>query len=408
MNYKNKKKIINDPIYGFINIPSELSFDIIENSYFQRLRRIKQLGLTYLVYPGAIHTRFQHCLGAMHLMGIAMEALKGKGIDIEDKEVEGAIIAILLHDIGHGPFSHSLENVLIKKFDHEIISLKIFEQLNLKYNGSLDVGLKIFNNTYHKKYLHSLVSGQLDMDRLDYLKRDSFFTGVSEGVISTERIIKMLNIHGSGLVVEAKGIYSIENFIIARRLMFWQVYLHKTVLSAQHVLINLIKRAKYLLKQGETLFATPSFDFFLRNDIETLDNNVIEQFNDLDDYDVITSIKIWTKHKDKTLAFLSDAIINRKLFHIELQTESFSNELLDDYKKRAINKYKISNDEVNYYIITGNVINNMYNANQDKINILLKDNTINDIALASDQLNSSILSKVVEKHFLIYPKDLFK
>lgn len=406
----NKRKIINDPVHGFITIPNELIFDIIEHHYFQRLRHIKQLGLTYMVYPGAIHTRFQHALGAMHLMTQAVEMLKIKENEITPEEIQGLYLAILLHDIGHGPFSHALEHTIVERVGHETLSLLFINRLNRIFNRELETATSIFSDTYSKKFLHQLVSGQLDVDRLDYLMRDSFFTGVSEGVIGTDRIIKMLNVFDDELVVDVKGIYSIEKFIVARRLMYWQVYLHKTVLSAEHLLINILKRARYLCEQGEQLFASPALEIFLKNDYVANDfendPELLERYAELDDHDVYMSIKMWTKSNDKVLALLSRKLINRNLLRIEISDNPFDDSLISDLKEKTKKAYGISDEEACYFVFFGEVANNAYNPNFDKIHILYKDNKVMDITESSDQLNINILSKTIRKYFLCYPKNL--
>lgn len=408
--YYNKRKILNDPIYGFISIPSELVFDLMEHPYFQRLRRIKQLGLTHLVYPGALHTRFHHALGAMHLMRLAIEELKLKGHTITDREAEGVTIAILLHDIGHGPFSHALEHSIVHGVNHEELSELIMKKLNKEFNGKLTLAIKIFKNQYKKKFLHQLVSSQLDMDRMDYLKRDSFFTGVSEGVISTDRIIKMLNIVDDELVIEEKGIYSIEKFIIARRLMYWQVYLHKTVLSAEFLLINILKRAKELANEGKELFATKALKKFLYNTIDkeafASDPNALESFSQLDDFDIMTSVKEWAADEDKVLSQLCQRMVNRQLFKVEIQDKAFSKDYVDKLLKKVEKKYKLNRKEAGLFVFTHSIANNAYNPKHDKINMLLKNGKIIDVTEAADQLNISALAKVVKKHFVCYPKGL--
>jgi HD superfamily phosphohydrolase len=408
-NQTNKLKIFNDPIYGFITIPYPIVHDLIEHPYFQRLRRIKQLGMTHMVYPGALHTRFHHAMGAMHLMTQAIEVLRFKGIKISDEEAKGVIIAILLHDIGHGPFSHALENSIVSGINHEDLSSMFMQRLNEKFKGQLSTAIHIFNNTYPKKFLHQLVSGQLDMDRLDYLSRDSFYSGVSEGVISYDRIIKMLNVHNDQLVVEDKGVYSIEKFIVARRLMYWQVYLHKTVLSAENLLVKILSRAKELANKGEELFSTPAFKYFLYNEVTKNDfiNNtsLLDLFAQLDDYDILTSIKVWVNHHDKVLARLCTNMVERKLFRIELQPQKFEKAYINEKVKTVINKYKITEKEAAYFVHTGSISNNAYNPERDKINILFKNGDIKDIADASDQLNIRALSAPVEKYFICYPKD---
>ncbi|MEI6021390.1 MAG: HD domain-containing protein [Bacteroidota bacterium] len=406
----NKKKIINDPIYGFVTIPGELIYDLINHPYFQRLRRIKQLGLTNLVYPGALHTRFHHAIGAMHLMQEAIQTLKQKNVDITAEEEEAALIAILLHDIGHGPFSHALEHSLVNGISHETISSLIMSSLNEAFTGKLSLAIQIFNNHHKKKFLHQLVSSQLDMDRLDYLKRDSFFTGVSEGVISSDRIIKMLAVVKNELVVEHKAIYSIEKFLIARRLMYWQVYLHKTVLSAENLLVNILKRAKELSASGETLFATPALQFFLQknytiNDFKK-DKNILQQFSKLDDHDVVASIKVWSEHSDKILSRLCAQILERKLFKVEIQNTPISKKLIQSLTLKVSRLYGISKKEAHYFVFTDTVNNSAYSAKSIHINILMKNGKLVDVADASDLLNIQSLSKPVTKHFICYPKDL--
>lgn len=406
----NKKKIINDPIYGFVTIPGELIYDLINHPYFQRLRRIKQLGLTNLVYPGALHTRFHHAIGAMHLMQDAIQTLKQKNVDISAEEEEAVLIAILLHDIGHGPFSHALEHSLVNGISHETISSLFMSRLNEAFSGKLSLAIQIFNNQHKKKFLHQLVSSQLDMDRLDYLKRDSFFTGVSEGVISSDRIIKMLAVVKNELVVEHKAIYSIEKFLIARRLMYWQVYLHKTVLSAENLLVNILKRAKELSATGEILFATPALQFFLQknytiNDFKK-DKNILQQFSKLDDHDVVASIKVWSEHEDKILSRLCLQILERKLFKVEIQNAPISKKLITTLTQKVSRLYGISKKEAHYFVFTDTVNNSAYSAKSIHINILMKNGKLVDVADASDLLNIQSLSKPVTKHFICYPKDL--
>lgn len=402
-----KLKIINDPIYGFIQIPYESVFQLIEHPFFQRLRRIRQLGLTHLVYPGAHHTRFHHAIGSMHLMTEAIEVLRGKGHSILENEAEAVTIAILLHDIGHGPFSHALENSLVSSTPHEEMSELFMERLNEDLNNSLALALKIFRNQYPKKFLYQLVSGQLDMDRLDYLNRDSFFTGVSEGVISSDRIIKMLELHNDELAIEAKGIYSIEKFIVARRLMYWQVYLHKTVVSAENLLINILRRAKELIRNGEELFATPALKVFLsneftRNDFKT-NKNLLEQFAAIDDSDISASVKVWSTHSDKILSDLCGRLINRRLFKIILQDKPFSEIVISEISEKVKKLARLNDSEVGYYFYQGMLVNNAYNSESDKINILFRNGTVCDIAEAADTLNIKNLSKPVEKYYLCFP-----
>ena len=405
---QNKLKIFNDPVYGFINIPDELIFDIIEHPYFQRLRRIKQLGLTHLVYPGALHTRFHHALGSMHLMNQAIDTLRNKDIEIDDKDKQGALIAILLHDIGHGPYSHGLEDSIVFGMKHEELSSLYFERLNEIFNGALSTAIWIFSDSCQKKFLHQLVSSQLDMDRLDYLKRDSFYTGVSEGVINSDRIITMLNIYNDELVVESKGIYSIEKFIVARRLMYWQVYFHKTVLSAECLLVKILDRARYLFENGEKIFTTPSFKMFLEKRYTRKDfvenKELLEHYSNIDDFDVFTCIKVWVHDKDRLLSMLSYNLVNRKLFKIELQNHPFDEEYIQNIKDKIQEQLNLSKDEINYFVFSDTIKNNPYTPHIDKINIMYKDRSIVDITEASDQLNVEVLSKTVTKHFLCYPK----
>ncbi len=406
----NKRKIFNDPVYGFITIPNELIFDIIEHPYFQRLRRIRQLGLSHLVYPGALHTRFHHSMGAMYLMRQAIGTLKDKGHDISDEESCGAAIAILLHDIGHGPYSHTLEHSIVNEITHEDLSALYMDRLNEIFNDQLKTGIKIFRDQYPKRFLHKLVSSQLDMDRLDYLKRDSFFTGVSEGIINADRIIKMLEIVDDNLAVEAKGIYSIEKFLIARRLMYWQVYLHKTVLAAEYMLMKVLKRAKFLASQRIDLFATSALSAFLYNDYNKNDfqskPELLDIFSQLDDFDILTSLKEWVNHPDKTLAYLSQCIVNRRLFRVEIQEIKFDANKVEFIKQEAMKEFGISIEESNYFVFTDATSNYAYNPQDRGINIIYKDGTLKDIGEASDQLNISVLSKPVKKFFLCYPKTI--
>ncbi len=405
----NKRKIINDPVYGFISITDDLIFDIIEHSYFQRLRRIKQLGLSYFVYPGAIHTRFSHALGSMFLLQQALETLKTKGYEITEEERLATTTAILLHDVGHGPYSHSLENIFTEGIPHEQLSEWFMQEFNSVFDGQIELALKIFRNQYHKKVLHQLISSQLDIDRLDYLTRDSFFTGVSEGVIGTERILKMLAVHNDELVVDEKGIYSIEKFIISRRLMYWQVYLHKTVIAADQLLVKIIQRAKELLQRGEQVTASPALLFFLRRNGVYLPSanqkELLDKFSQLDDYDIMGAIKLWTMHEDPILSLLSKNLLDRKLPKIEIQNDDFNEERIAMLKKQFQEKYHYNEAETEYFIFTGNVQNDAYNLyDDDKINILFKSGKCLEISQASDQLDANFLSKSVTKRFLCYPK----
>lgn len=404
----NKRKIFNDPVHGFIAIPNELVFDIIEHPFFQRLRQIRQLGLTPLVYPGALHTRFHHALGAMHLMGIAIDTLRQKGNEITPLEEDAAKLAILMHDIGHGPYSHSLENSIVYGLTHEELSLMFMNRLNEQFGGRLTDAISIFRDTYPKRFLHQLVSSQLDTDRLDYLKRDSYFTGVSEGVINTDRIIAMLNVKDDDLVIEAKGIFTIEKFIMARRFMYWQVYFHKTVVAAEQMLIHILNRAKELSENGVTLFGTPPLQFFLNNRLSKEDfelrPEVLENFALLDDTDIYASIKVWALHEDPVLSYLSNSLVNRKLFRAELQYGPFDPEYIQRISEDVARLLNFS-DKVNAQLVfCGSITNNAYNPELDKINILYRDGEVVDIAKASDQINISVLSKSAMKHFLCYPK----
>ncbi len=404
----NKKKLFNDPVYGFVSIAYETVFDLIEHPYFQRLRNIKQLGLTHLVYPGALHTRFHHALGAMHLMGIALETLKNKGVVITEEEAEGVTIAILLHDIGHGPFSHALESCIVPGVQHEALSVLIMHRLNKYFNGKLTLAIAIFENKYEKKFLHQLVSSQLDMDRLDYLNRDSFYTGVSEGVIGFDRILKMLQVVNDELVVEEKGIYSIEKFLISRRLMYWQVYLHKTVIAAEQLLVKIFQRAKAIANNGVPLFASPSFNLLLANKISTdafYENELyLDAFMKLDDSDLFSAIKVWSEHEDPILAKLCKLLIDRKLFTIEMQNEAFTQKSIQVHKDKLTVSFPLTAQEQDYFVFSGKITNNAYNMEVGKINILTKSKGLIDIADASDNLNLSALSKTVEKYFICYPK----
>lgn len=409
----NKRKIVNDPVYGFININSEIIFDLVEHPYFQRLRRIRQLGLTNLVYPGAMHSRFQHAIGAKFLMDQAISVIRNKGLEILPEEDEAVNIAILLHDIGHGPFSHALEFSLIENVTHENLSEMLMDELNLQFQGKLKLAIEIFQNKYHKKFLHHLVSGQLDMDRLDYLRRDSFFTGVSEGVIGSDRIIKMLHVIDDNLVVEEKGIYSIEKFLIARRLMYWQVYLHKTVLSAENLLVNILKRAKYLELNGANLFATPALKYFLTRSFPTLTSlskkqrhEMLQNFVQLDDTDIVASSKVWETCDDKVLSLLCKRLNNRDLFKIELQNNAFTEERISELQEKASKYFGFNKEEVEYFVFSDSVSSLTYVPTDNNIGILLNSGKVVDISVASDILNVQVLSKVVKKYFLCYPKEL--
>jgi len=404
----NKRKILNDPVYGFITVPNELIFDLIEHPYFQRLRRIKQVGMSHLVYPGALHTRFHHALGAMHLMGLAISSLREKGVEIEAAEAEGALIAILLHDIGHGPFSHSLEFTLVKDVNHEFISGVLMEKLNEEFEGKLQVGIDIFNDRYPKRFLHQLVSGQLDMDRLDYLSRDSFFTGVSEGVVSNQRIIKMLNVHNDHLVVELKGIYSIEKFIMARRLMYWQVYLHKTVVSAEKLLINILRRAKQCAKDGAELFASPALRYFLYHDCRKSDFEknpaVVEQFTALDDFDIMGAIKVWQDAKDHILSDLCRSLVNRRLPRVILTRKPLSPHLVKELEEASMRTKGIAIADLAYYFQTDELANHAYEPGAQGIQVLAKNGSLIDFAKATDSHEYLSENEPIKKQVLYLPK----
>lgn len=402
----NKLKILNDPIYGFILIPNELIFDLIEHPYFQRLRRISQMGLSHLVYPGAHHTRFHHAIGSMHLMQKAVRVLRFKGVEISDEEANAVYIAILLHDIGHGPFSHALEHSIVTGVHHERISLKFMEAMNEDFGGKLDLAIDIFKGNYHRKFLYQLISSQLDMDRLDYLKRDSFYTGVAEGNVNSERLITMLNVVNDELVVEEKGIYSVEKFINARRLMYWQVYLHKTGVVAEKLLEKVLERAHELSKGGMNLPASKAFSYFLENDVNEKDfsKETLETFARLDDYDVLASIKEWISIDDKVLSMLSESLINRKLPRVELRKEEIDSSEYEQVKKMTMERIGLNEDEVNYFVYTGNVMNHAYNAEKDNIQIIYKTGEVVDIVSASDHLNVGALSRPVYKYYICYPK----
>lgn len=405
-----KRKILNDPVYGFVTIPSEFLFNIVEHPYFQRLRRIKQLGLTHLVYPGAMHTRFQHAIGTMHLMQQAVEILKLKGHEITEDEKEGVLAAILLHDIGHGPFSHALESTIITNTYHEEISLLFIRKLDRFFDNKLKIAQEIFENTYPKKFLHQLVAGQLDVDRLDYLKRDSFFSGVSEGIVSSDRIIKMMDLHEDELVIEAKGIYSVEKFLVARRLMYWQVYMHKTVLAAEYLLMKILRRAKELAIAGQALEASPWFKAILENNFTkqdlTLDSPLFEHFSKLDDFDILAAIKTWCRHPDKILSKLSSDLIDRKLPKTEIQNQPFDPNYVSDLKKKVTEHFNLSEEEVNYFVFTQKTHSYTYNSLKEKIKIKYKDNSVVDFIKASGQFSTDTFSGIESKYFLCYPKGI--
>ena len=398
------RKIINDPVYGFITIDHPLILDIIAHSYYQRLRRIYQMAFAHLVYPGAVHSRLHHSLGAYHLMCNALSELKSKGVEITRHEELGAKVAILLHDIGHGPYSHTLEKELISDVHHEAISLLIMQALNKEFNGQLQTAIDIFTNNYPKKFLYQLIAGQVDVDRMDYLTRDSFFTGVSEGVIGYDRIIKMLTVHNGQLMVEEKAIYSIEKFLVSRRLMYWQVYLHKTVLSAEMMLVKIIQRAKELIAGGtKTEAATSALNYFLQNpstDHKTQEH--LDTFCSLDDFDVMATVKNWIDHPDKILSTLCRGLVDRKLYKVRLQGNSFDNSVVNEKKKELIQRFGINNEEAGYFVFTGEAMNTTYNPEDERINILFKDGSVKDISKVDNALIHQHLSSPVKKHYICF------
>lgn len=406
----NKKKILNDPVYGFISVPYDIIYDLIEHRYFQRLRRIKQTGMSNLVYPGANHTRFHHALGAMHLMQLAISSLREKDVEITEDEALASLIAILLHDVGHGPYSHSLEYTLAKGVSHEKISDLLMKQLNRAFQGALSLGIQIFEGNYKKTFLHQLVSSQLDMDRLDYLSRDSFYTGVSEGVISNHRIIKMLNVVNGDLVVEEKGIYSIEKFIIARRLMYWQVYLHKTVVSSERLLISILNRAIHCTKSGMNLFGSPALKFFLNGNYSEKDfeenHDVLEQFVQLDDADVLGAIKVWSSSHDSILSDLCQRLVNRKLFRVVIHDQPFDESLTQRLKAETQKAYQLADEDISYYFQTGVLENNAYDLKIDGIGILRKNGSVEDIVKASDNGSLMAQAEAVKKYMIYLPKEI--
>ena len=405
MRSRNKLKIINDPIYGFIHIPSTLVFDIIEHRYFQRLRRINQMGLSFLVFPGAKHTRFEHVLGCMYLMQKTVEMLRFKGVSISDKEAEGLYIAILLHDIGHGPFSHAMEHSIVENISHEDISLLFMKELNATFNGKLELAIQIFQGTYPRKFMHQLISSQLDMDRADYLKRDSFYTGVAEGNINSERLISMLNVRNDELVVEEKGLFSVEKFLIARRLMYWQVYLHKTSVTAEQMLIRLLKRAKILVQAGEPLQMSSALSFFVHNRIsnENFTTEVLEQFAQLDDTDIFAAMKEWQFHSDSVLSSLSRMLLNRDLLKVKLRPTDFEVLKIKRLQNMAvINGY--TPETVDYFVFTGMMENRAYNPEKQIVKLLTKNGRVVDISKTAEGLNLEALSQKTVKYYVCYPK----
>lgn len=408
MSHTNKLKIFNDPIYGFITIPDTLLYDLIQHPYFQRLRRISQMGLSYLVYPGAHHTRFHHALGCMHIMQKAVEVLRYKGVVISNEEERALYVAILLHDIGHGPFSHAMEHSIVENVNHEAISMLFMNKLNEEFGGQLTLAIQVFKGEYHRKFMLQLISSQLDMDRMDYLKRDSFYSGVAEGNINSDRLIQMMNVVDDVLVIEEKGIYSVEKFLMARRLMYWQAYLHKTSLVAENMLVRVLKRAKELSQKGIILPCSEPLLYFMQNkvELEDFDASVLEKFSQLDDSDVISALKAWQHHNDFILSALSKMIINRDLLKIKLNSEKYTPEDVEELKSKLANFYRISQQEASYFIFKGKIKNQAYNKDVEPIKILKKDKTIEDVVEASDQLNLKALSKPVTKYFICFPKVL--
>ena len=408
MSTHNKNKILNDPVYGFITIQHELTFDLMDHPFVQRLRRISQLGLSHLVYPGAVHNRFHHAIGALHLMQEAIAVLRAKGTDISDQEGEAACAAILLHDVGHGPFSHALEHSIVKGVQHEDISALIMSRLNDEMNGALDTAIAIFNDHHPKRFLHQLVASQLDMDRMDYLARDSFYSGVAEGKIGSERIIKMLAVKDDRLVVEEKGIYSIEKFLMARRLMYWQVYLHRTVLCAEFMLMRVLKRAKALALSGVDVFTTPALSIFINESLDRAkfiaDPEILNRFCELDDSDITCALKVWQHHDDPILSELSKRIVHRNLFQIELRSQPFSNDEVETTIQNVAKGLGISREDATQFVINDTIHNSLYS--EEGISIQFKNGTVQDFAEASDQLNREILTRTVSKSFLCYPKEL--
>lgn len=399
----NKKKIFNDPVYGFITIPHPFIFDLIEHPWFQRLRRIRQLGLSHMVYPGALHTRFHHALGALHLTTQTIDTLRSKGCPVSEDEALGVQIAILLHDIGHSPFSHALEHSIVTGLSHEKVSLLFMYRLNEIFQGQLETAIRIFKGEYPRHFLHQMVSSQLDMDRLDYLNRDSFYTGVLEGKIGAQRIIKMLDVKTDRLVVEEKGVYSIEKFIVARRLMYWQVYLHKTVLAAEQLLENILRRAKALSVGGEDLFSSPALNYFLKNNCTENDLKtnplLLEKYAALDDYDIYGAIKVWMDHKDPVLSRLSRGMVNRNLYKIKMRKDPFEDKDLLPYLEAARKRYSLQDEDLSYFVFRGSISNSAYDPSGEPIRILYRDGSSIELSAASDQLDVAVLSSPIHKHF---------
>lgn len=410
MSKVNKQKILNDPIYGFITIPNPLLYDLIQHPYFQRLRRISQMGMSYLVYPGAHHTRFHHALGCMHLMQKAVEVLRFKGVAISADEENALYVAILLHDIGHGPFSHAMEHSIVENVNHEAISLLFMDRLNALFDQKLSLAIQIFKGDYHRKFMLQLISSQLDMDRMDYLKRDSFYTGVAEGNINSERLIQMMNVVDDRLVMEEKGIYSIEKFLMARRLMYWQAYLHKTSLVAELILTKILKRAKELTQNGTVLPASEPLQFFLLQKIslEDFNEDVLDQFSQLDDYDIVSALKSWQQHDDFILSSLSKMIINRDLLKVKLGSEKFPKQEMEQMLEKFAAQHHLTTEEAHYFVFKGKIKNQAYSKDAEPIHIYKKDGSIEDVVEASDQFNLKALSKPVTKYYLCFPKQLLE
>lgn len=402
----NKLKIFNDPIYGFITIPNTLIYDLIQHPYFQRLRRISQMGMSYLVYPGAHHTRFHHALGCLHIMQKAIQTLKFKAVKISEEEENALYIAILLHDIGHGPFSHAMEHSIVEDVHHEELSLLFMEQLNNEFEGKLSLAIQVFKGEYHRKFMLQLISSQLDMDRMDYLRRDSFYSGVAEGNINSERLIQMMNVQDDILVIEEKGIYSVEKFLVARRLMYWQAYLHKTSVVAELTLTKILKRAKELAQKSIPLEASKPLQYFMNNKVSLTDFNkaILNTFSQLDDYDVLSAIKAWQFHDDYVLSTLCKMVINRDLLKIRMLDEKPNKEILNSYKNVLLKSHPLTEKEIDYFVFKGKVKNQAYSKESEPIRILKKDKTIEDVVQASDQLNLKALSKPVTKYFICFPK----
>lgn len=410
MSQTNKLKIFNDPIYGFITIPNSFIYDLIQHPYFQRLRRISQMGMSYLVYPGAHHTRFHHALGCMHIMQKAVQTLRFKGVEISNEEENALYIAILLHDIGHGPFSHAMEHSIVEEIHHEELSLLFMEQLNKEFDGKLSLAIKVFKGEYHRKFMLQLISSQLDMDRMDYLKRDSFYSGVAEGNINSERLIQMMNVEDDVLVIEEKGIYSVEKFLVARRLMYWQAYLHKTSVVAELILTKILKRAKELVQKGVSVEASVPLKYFLENKVtlSEFDAQILQKFSYLDDYDVLSAIKSWQFHQDKVLSKLCTMIINRDLLKINMFDDKPNKELITNYRNKLMALSNLTEKESEYFVFKGNLKNQAYNKEGEPIRILKKDKTIEDVVEASDQLHLKALSKPVTKYFVCFPKQILE